>query len=391
MPTSSYASVDPRTGVVTVNKISETALTVKLTCTIVTTEKILTVTKDLYLYDRPAALGDYVFSDGSYSDMLNPLKSPIGICFYIGETDRADGVPDRRMVALADIKGYNASTSIPWGLYSGDNTNGITNITFDGITNVYDISTITNFGSSGLAATQEDNLNSSWYIRDDNYRDPDTGDKYGFVTGLGENTGAGDIGLRDLTSSMFEVAGAGINEGEKAPTGLHHTLGIIAHRNQVLDAAGLSIPAAQFKDGVRTKSEMENLYELISKIIENNGNAAKYQQYYWPAASYCYAYEPTVADGEELAPKFKAHNWYLPAIGELVRQYWYYRQGLASDLNIFANAINNAVMANYTASYRWSSSEGGQAYAWYVNFSDGSFSTYGYKYNSYVVRAVCAF
>lgn len=390
MPTSSYASVDPRTGVVTVNKISETALTVKLTCTIVTTEKTLTVTKDLYLYDRPAALGDYVFSDGSYSDMLNPLKSPIGICFYIGETDRADGVPDRRMVALADIKGYNASTSIPWGLYSGDNTNGITNITFDGITNVYDISTITNFGSTGLAATQEENLNSTWYIRDDNYRDPDTGDKYGFVTGLGENTGAGDIGLRDLTSSMFEVAGAGINEGEKAPTGLHHTLGIIAHRNQVLDAAGLSIPAAQFKDGVRTKSEMENLYELISKIIENNGNAAKYQQYYWPAASYCYAYEPTVADGEELAPKFKAHNWYLPAIGELVRQYWYYRQGLASDLNIFANAINNAVMANYTASGRWSSSESYQLFAWLVNFSIGHF-TGGIKYYSYVVRAVCAF
>ena len=390
MPTSSYASVDPRTGVVTVNKISETALTVKLTCTIVTTEKTLTVTKDLYLYDRPAALGDYVFSDGSYSDMLNPLKSPIGICFYIGETDRADGVPDRRMVALADIKGYNASTSIPWGLYSGDNTNGITNITFDGITNVYDISTITNFSSSGLAATQEDNLNSAWYIRDDNYRDPDTGDKYGFVTGLSENTGAGDIGLRDLTSSMFEVAGAGINEGEKAPTGLHHTLGIIAHRNQVLDAAGLSIPAAQFKDGVRTKSEMENLYELISKIIENNGNAAKYQQYYWPAASYCYAYEPTVADGEELAPKFKAHNWYLPAIGELVRQYWYYRQGLASDLNIFANAINNAVMANYTASNRWSSSEYGQTSAWLVYFSIGYFNNY-YKYYSGVVRAVCAF
>ena len=390
MPTSSYASVDPRTGVVTVNKISETALTVKLTCTIVTTEKTLTVTKDLYLYDRPAALGDYVFSDGSYSDMLNPLKSPIGICFYIGETDRADGVPDRRMVALADIKGYNASTSIPWGLYSGDNTNGITNITFDGITNVYDISTITNFGSSGLAATQEDNLNSAWYIRDDNYRDPDTGDKYGFVTGLGENTGAGDIGLRDLTSSMFEVAGAGINEGEKAPTGLHHTLGIIAHRNQVLDAAGLSIPAAQFKDGVRTKSEMENLYELISKIIENNGNAAKYQQYYWPAASYCYAYEPTVADGEELAPKFKAHNWYLPAIGELVRQYWYYRQGLASDLNIFANAINNAVMANYTASYRWSSSESNQRSAWPVYFSNGNFY-FSNKFSSHVVRAVCAF
>ena len=345
-------------------------------------------TMSLYLYDRPAALGDYVFADGTYSDMNNPLKSVVGICFYLGETDRADGVPDRRMVALDDIKGYNSSTSIPWGLYSGDNTNGITGITFEGISNVYDIATITNFIATGLAPAKENN--SSNYIRDDNYRDPDTGDKYGFVTGLGENTGAGDIGLRDLSAAMFDVAGAGINAGEKAPSGLHHTLAIIAHRNQVLDAAGLSIPAAQFNGGVRTKTEMDNLKELISAIIENNGNAARYQQYYWPAASYCYAYEPEVMKGETLSPKFQAHNWYLPAIGELCRQYWYYRQGLASDLNVFAKAINNGVMADYTASDRWSSSEYYQTSAWYVYFSNGGFGS-GNKYDSTVVRAVCAF
>lgn len=388
MPSSSYASVNSKTGVVTVTKISETALVVALTCTIVTTEKTLTVTKNLYLYDRPVALGDYVFSDGSYSDMVNPLKSVIGICFYIGETDRATGIPDRRMVALEDIKGYNNSTSMPWGLFSGDNTNGIQNITFDGITNVYDISTIINFTSSGLAACAENN--SANYIRDDNYRDEDTGDKYGFITGLGENTGAGDIGLRALTSAMFAVAGAGISEGEKAPSGLHHTLAIIAHRNQVLDAAGLSIPAAQFNGSVCTQTETENLRQLIGEIIENNSSTTKYQQYYWPAASFCYAYEPKVADGEELAAKFKAHNWYLPAIGELCRQYWYYRQGLESDLNIFAAAINNAVMTNYTASQRWSSSEYNQTYAWYVHFSNGYFSSIG-KYGRFVVRAVCAF
>ena len=389
MSASSYASVDPKTGIVTVSKVSETALTVQLTCKITTTEKEIVSTMSLYLYDRPAALGDYVFADGTYSDMNNPLKSVVGICFYLGETDRADGVPDRRMVALDDIKGYNSSTSIPWGLYSGDNTNGITGITFEGISNVYDIATITNFIATGLAPAKENN--SSNYIRDDNYRDPDTGDKYGFVTGLGENTGAGDIGLRDLSAAMFDVAGAGINAGEKAPSGLHHTLAIIAHRNQVLDAAGLSIPAAQFNGGVRTKTEMDNLKELISAIIENNGNAARYQQYYWPAASYCYAYEPEVMKGETLSPKFQAHNWYLPAIGELCRQYWYYRQGLASDLNVFAKAINNGVMADYTASDRWSSSEYGQTNAWYVYFSNGGFNGYGGKYISIVVRAVCAF
>ena len=94
--------------------------------------------------------------------------------------------------------------------------------------------------------------------------------------------------------------------------------------------------------------------------------------------------------GEELHKRFKAHNWYLPSSGELVRQYWYYRQGRDSNLNIFASAINSGVMEDYTASARWSSSEGGQADAWGVNFSVGNFSNFG-KYRSYVVRAVCAF
>jgi hypothetical protein len=39
-------------------------------------------------------------------------------------------------------------------------------------------------------------------------------------------------------------------------------------------------------------------------------------QFYYPAASYCYAYEPNV---EGLAKQFKAHNWFLPSDGELIR------------------------------------------------------------------------
>ena len=387
MTPSSYASVDPKTGIVTVTKISDTALTVELTCTVTTVERTITSSMKLYLYDRPAALGDYVFADGTYSDMNNPLKTVVGICFYIGETDRPDGTPDRRMVALADAKNYNGNTSIQWGLYSANNTDGFSNITFDGIGNAYDIAAITNFTSTGLKAAQENN--STNYIRDDNYRDPN-GDKYGFVTNLDENTGAGDIGLRPVTASMLSVAGAGVNEGDKIPSGLHHTLAIIDHRNQVLNAAGLSIPSAQYNGSVRTKTEEESLKELIGNIIENNGNAAKYQQYYWPAASFCYAYEPEVAKGETLSPKFKAHNWYLPSSGELARQYWYYRQGLESNLNIFATAVNNGVMDNFTSSSRWSSSEYNRAYAWNVNFSNGIFLT-NYKYGGTVVRAVCAF
>lgn len=383
---SSYASVDTKTGVVTVNKISDTALVVQLTCKITTTEKVVISTMPLYLYDRPATLGDYVFADGTYSDIHNPLKSVVGICFYIGETDRADGVPDRRMVALDDV---NNSSVIAWGLCNSAQADSIPNITFEDIANVYNIPNITEFTSTGLKPAIDDG--STLVIRDDNYRDLDTGDKYGFVTGLNENTAAGDIGLRDLSAPLFSVAGAGINEGERVPSGLHHTLAIIAHRNQVLNAAGLMIPAAQFKGGVCTKTETTDLKDLIGAIIENNGNTAKYQQYYWPAASHCYAYEPKVMDGESLSPKFQVHNWYLPSIGELVRLFWYFNQTTDSDLNIFATAINNAVMNNFIDSNSYiSSSEFSTPVTWGVNFRNGRFTQNG-KYFGSIARAVCAF
>ena len=77
-------------------------------------------------------------------------------------------------------------------------------------------------------------------------------------------------------------------------------------------------------------------------------------------------------------------QWYLPSLYEL---------GM---LAAFKNEIN-AVLdelglsdAKLKDEWSWSSSEHNQTSAWYVHFSNGYF-TYINKYNSNVVRAVCAF
>ena len=77
-------------------------------------------------------------------------------------------------------------------------------------------------------------------------------------------------------------------------------------------------------------------------------------------------------------------QWYLPSLYEL---------GM---LAAFKNEIN-AVLdelglsdAKLKDEWSWSSSENGQAFAWYVLFSNGNFY-YTNKYYSIVVRAVCAF
>ena len=50
----------------------------------------------------------------------------------------------------------------------------------------------------------------------------------------------------------------------------------------------------------------------------------KYQQFLYPAGYGCYLYQPVVKDGEELDPQYKSGNWYLPACGELYRQYSFF-------------------------------------------------------------------
>lgn len=385
---SAYASVDEKSGVVTCTKISSTALTVTLKCTIVTTDRTLETTFPLYMYDRAAELGDYVFADGTYSDMLNPLKTVIGICFYLGTENAEDGKPDRRMVALQDMSCLNGANSCPWGLYPGDNTNGITGITIDGMSSAYDVAGITNIGSTGLEPRSDNN--SVWYIGDDNYRDENAGDKYGFKTGFAANTGAGDLQLVKPSEEQKSLIGVGYSNERKIPSGQQHTLAIIQHRNQILDAIQYPLPSIQSINGKVTQTEIENLRECIESINDSMGET-KYQQYYYPAASYCYAYEPSkLLDGEKLLDRFKAHNWYLPSSGELARLYWYYNRGRDDDKNIFKKALASGKMTNFTSSYRWSSSEYNTHGAWFVLFGSGFF--YGYnKCGSLVVRAVSAF
>ena len=397
LTTSAYASVNEKTGVVTCNKISTTALTVTLKCVVETTDRTMETTFPLYLYDRQAELGDYVYSDGTYSDMLNPLKTVIGICFYIGAENNSDGTPDRRMVALKDMECLNGATSCPWGLfgYTGNtdpdymNNYVISGIQIEGMNDAYNVAGITDFGSSGLEPRSDND--SVWYIGDNNYRDEDSGDKYGFKTGFAANTGAGDLQLVKPTEEQKSMIGAGYVGDKKIPSGQQHTLAIIQHRNQILDSISYPIPSAQYVNSQITQTEIENVRECIEKIIANM-SAVKYQQYYYPAASYCYAYEPKgLLEGEELADRFKAHNWYLPSSGELARLYWYYQRGKDDDKNIFKAALASGKMTDFTSSFRWSSSEFSSWGAWNVNFGSGYFD-YGYhKYSSYVVRAVSAF
>ena len=272
------------------------------------------------------------------------------------------------------------TTTVPWGIYgNNDATNGILGIVIeDGTYSAYDTPQ-PNITSSGVVATSAGG--SANYISDATYRDEsETGDADGFRKFTGD-TAINTLGLMTLVNDFH-----GKHAGDKVPYGWYFTWQILDHRDRILSDLGYDSPSAS-----QNETEYQSLVRLIAAIQSEMG-ATKYQQFYFPAVSYCHAYEPTILrNGEELADKFKAGNWWLPSPGEEGRIYWYYSKGYNyAEHAIFSDARTKGVLTAFYTSGHWTSVEYTAAVAWYVNFGSGVVSN-NVKYNGYAARAVVAF
>lgn len=378
MDSNAYATVDPETGRMTVTSVGQEAsdgtgptATLRAIVTLLS-GSTMTATKTVRLYDRSAKVGDYVFADGTFSDIQDGTKTAIGVCMFINP----DNPAERLMVAMEDA----VSGGGYWGLFSSSSSaaNSISGIELEGGYNAYD-TPMGNITSSGIVVTNEGGTAN--YISDATYRDEsDQGDADGFRR-LTAGTGATHIGFMTLPTDFH-----GFRAGDRIPYGLYETLIIIDHRDEVLTQTNLDIPAASANE-----TEREALTRLIAAIRAESGEQ-KYAQFYYPAASYAHAYEPAMLhSGEVLADKFKAGKWFLPSLGDLCRIYWYHSKGFAgADHAIFSNAKQANLFRQFTASYYWTSLEYSATVAWYVYFSSGSLGS-SYKYSSNYVRALAAF
>ena len=287
-------------------------------------------------------------------------------------------------------------------------------------TTFYDLPTIVNLATSGMASSS---------INDANMRDEISTlgvQNHGFVPFTpGQSGGDGVIGgttpngtytetksqlnARTLTAELAALAGDGYHEGDIVNSGYAKTLKIIQHRNKILNNGVVLYPAEgdvqerrlgplPTPTAIGGRTELENLVSLIATLRKymateyQDANSTKWSQIYYPAASAAYAYEPTVV-GFELADKFKAHNWFLPANGLLMRFCWYRSKGTGSSQNIFKKAIDKQIFTNFSTASFWSSTECNSynnCSAWFCNFS--SYTTAGnLKYLLPRVRPVAAF
>ena len=323
----------------------------------------------IWFYFRECQIGDLVYYDGTYSDIYNPNKTAVGVCFYIDPKNKNR----RLMVGLKNVTGYS------WGLcLDSSNSNGFANIT------------LADSPSYNVFNTPLPDYSGAGYVNDENILDPNEPD--GFKV-YAENDPLGDLGFRQLDEEL-KYGELTYKPSSFLPRGLYNTLLVLTHRDKIChdSSINLDLPYAS-----KEETEMQNLNRLLSEIMVKNSGNKKYKQFYYPAFSYCYAYQPNVGNNESLSEKFKAHNWFLPTKGDLGRIMWYWLKDQADNKSkaIFSKWYELGIfdVLSTTEGYFWASNENGIYNAWFYQGVYERVLEYGYNkyYDNRIVRPVCAF
>lgn len=383
----SFATIEADTGVIHVSKVGSKENDDKATVYLeveLSNGSTVSAESEVYFYAYQAQLGDYVFSDGTYgSDLSFSDATPIAVIFYIEPKERKWAIA----VALKDYE------SRVWGLFNlTDASNGMNGIKLgsNSIYNVYNLPLLQEYTTQII-------------VSDSTMRDESNTANDGFKEYSNLNT-ISDIGFEKITQSMYDmnvghtILGkyfdrVGLKVNDMIARGQLNTLKIIAHRDYILQDTNVNLPIPK---ATSEKTLAQSLTECIKSVQSLHNNAQKYQQYYYPAASYCNAYVPTLDnDAETLAEPFTEGHWFLMSSGEMARCSWYamkgYDVGVAN--NIFAQAKADFRFEKFIERNYKLSSETNELSAWLLNPVIGIFDGGGvaYKYGENKVRPAVAF
>ena len=128
------SSIDSATGLLKVDEVGDGEISmpvIVVRCDVnLTGGRSLSAEKKIFLYDREAQVGDYVYADGTFSEELDATKYLLGYCFY-----SKDG--DRRMVVKKGISGscpfdkFGGRSSSSWSSGSPGTIEGISTSSFN--------------------------------------------------------------------------------------------------------------------------------------------------------------------------------------------------------------------------------------------------------------------
>lgn len=238
-------------------------------------------------------------------------------------------------------------------------------------------------------------------VTDANMRDESNTANDGFKEYSALNT-ISDIGFEKITQSMYNINvghtilgeyfdRVGLKVGDMVARGQLNTLKIIAHRDYILKDTNVNLPIPK---ATSDKTLAQSLSECIKSVQASHNNAQKYQQYYYPAASYCNAYVPALDNNTQmLAEQFSEGHWFLMSSGEMARCSWYAMKGYddaSTPHAIFAKPWADLRFTKFQSTWYWLSSECSKLYSWGLYPVSGQFGGTG-KYFAGQVRAAVAF
>lgn len=317
-------------------------------------------------YERKAKEGDIVYHDGWFDDHVIGNKACVGICFYAKEN--ADGTHDRRMIST-----LSPIVSKVWGLsynsYSGQNdysgfqsvgANALKYNNNGSLLSPFDVPDVANVTQNKVPTTidvmcRRDSM-GMWRMYDadgdltkQNFRMArvtvsaamrDTMNSFGIADELRRR--------RDTADRPYYQPGDTLS----VPIGMHDTLNILIHMHRV--ASGIEWPLTEtnedadlqhsttiyskylagnerYPNGLSTVAELASMERDLAADAAAAGvtsGTGKYAQFLYPAASYCYLFDPTDFPStrgfyDEFKDEFKKHWWYCPSSGELARWFVY--------------------------------------------------------------------
>lgn len=384
----SFATIDKNKGIIHINKVGSKENDDKATVYLeveLSDGSTVSAESEIYFYPYQAQLGDYVFADGTYGNSLSLSSStPVGVIFYIEPKQR-------KWALIVAMKDYGSRV---WGLFNSTNANnGMNGITLasNANYNVYNLSLLTEY-------TADINVSDS-AMRDESNTAND-----GFKEYTTLNT-ISDIGFEVITQSMYNINvghtilgdyfdKVGLKKGDMIARGQLNTLKIIAHRDYILQDSNVNLPIPK---ATNDKTLAQSLDECIKNVQAKHNNEQKWQQYYYPYASYCNAYVPYHKDDETLVDELSEGHWFAPSMGENSRISWYHMKGytLGEKFNIFAQAFADFYFKQpLTNKWYYSSSEYSELKSWIISLSSGSITILsgdnGYKFTSENCRPVAA-
>ena len=305
------------------------------------------------VYNKLAKPGDIVCADGNFYspeeyefDINNP---PVGICYY-AKIYTIDGKQVQKRLMASRGSNFMSSLSNPLGNTGGYNAStafgpsDINNFKDEYIDNIYiipglddtqratalqDIKMPDGSGVANLVGLlkNKDSIGLTYYFnRSGNkitFNEPSTSELIG------------QIGFIELSEKDVELLGGDYKVGDLIPFGKRNTLLVLKHRNSILNNEVYSNLGMKYPQRSAEKSKLGDALELFVKngIFTKSGSNSNPDVndrgwLYFPIFTVADCYHPfnatdTTYNDIKLNEKFTEGNWFVPAIGDLLRLKYY--------------------------------------------------------------------